>query len=465
MTEISALTDGGLIQDTDLFVVSRGGAGRRISGSRFVKTNGDGNSALVGDAILAAGQTLNSGTGNLIGGDGGANTILYTGSAALLLRNAADSATLLTITNAGAISANGTLDILGAIRQNGQQVWHAGNFDPTNYMPKSGGTFTNAVTGVCFHGTGYTAPAGASTTLGFTGGSGFVQAYDGAAFLPLRLIGSQVTLEFEGTPVGTVTAAGMAIAGTLSATGAITQNGNQVWHAGNFTPSAKADLASPALTGTPTAPTAAPGTNTTQIATTAFVAALGALKADLASPALTGTPTAPTAAKATNTTQLATTAHVKLVAADYAPLAGGATFTGQVYASAGARTSGGSYAAGQALWYTDATLGTVLTASAGSGSDFLLTSRAGAQVLDVVTNTVNLRAYGELSVAGKLSRATNFHLDIVGGKPRLTFDTNTYVEYDSATSKVRLVIGGTTVLSVTAADLKVLGDITGNTAP
>lgn len=33
----------------------------------------------------------------------------------------------------------------------------------------------------------------------------------------------------------------------------------------------KADLASPALTGTPTAPTAAGGTNTTQIATTAFV--------------------------------------------------------------------------------------------------------------------------------------------------------------------------------------------------
>lgn len=33
----------------------------------------------------------------------------------------------------------------------------------------------------------------------------------------------------------------------------------------------KANLASPALTGTPTAPTAAAGTNTTQVATTAFV--------------------------------------------------------------------------------------------------------------------------------------------------------------------------------------------------
>ena len=36
---------------------------------------------------------------------------------------------------------------------------------------------------------------------------------------------------------------------------------------------AKAPIASPALTGTPTAPTAAAGANTTQIATTAFVAA------------------------------------------------------------------------------------------------------------------------------------------------------------------------------------------------
>ncbi|MGL4427786.1 MAG: phage tail protein [Silvania sp.] len=115
----------------------------------------------------------------------------------------------------------------------------------------------------------------------------------------------------------------------------------------------KAPLASPALTGTPTAPTAAPGTNNTQLSTTAFVqaalaalvnsspavldtlgelaAALGndpnfattmanalGLKAPLASPALTGIPTGPTAAKTVNTIQLATTAFVKAVVADYA---------------------------------------------------------------------------------------------------------------------------------------------------
>ena len=133
----------------------------------------------------------------------------------------------------------------------------------------------------------------------------------------------------------------------------------------------KAPLASPALTGAPTAPTAAAATNTTQIATTAFVqealsaagagdmsksvydttnngkvdvaenaeavpwtgvtgkpssfvpsahnhpmsevtgldAALAAT-APLASPGLTGTPTAPTATGGTNSTQIATTAFV-----------------------------------------------------------------------------------------------------------------------------------------------------------
>lgn len=101
----------------------------------------------------------------------------------------------------------------------------------------------------------------------------------------------------------------------------------------------KAPLASPALTGTPTAPTAAVDTNTTQIATTAMVlgqaasatplingtAAVGTstryargdhvhptdtTRAALASPTFTGTPAAPTAALSTNTTQLATTAFV-----------------------------------------------------------------------------------------------------------------------------------------------------------
>ena len=83
----------------------------------------------------------------------------------------------------------------------------------------------------------------------------------------------------------------------------------------------KAPSTSPALTGTPTAPTAAPLTSTTQVATTEFstlavavetarAIAAEALKAPLASPTFTGTPTAPTATVGTSTTQIATTAFV-----------------------------------------------------------------------------------------------------------------------------------------------------------
>lgn len=70
----------------------------------------------------------------------------------------------------------------------------------------------------------------------------------------------------------------------------------------------KAPLASPTFTGVPAAPTAAFGTNTTQLATTAFVTGY---YAPIASPTFTGTPVAPTAALGTSTTQLATTAFAQ----------------------------------------------------------------------------------------------------------------------------------------------------------
>jgi len=75
-----------------------------------------------------------------------------------------------------------------------------------------------------------------------------------------------------------------------------------------------APINSPNFTGVPTAPTPAAGTNTTQLATTAFVReALPDLTtyAPINSPILTGTPRAPTAGAGTNTTQIATTAFVQ----------------------------------------------------------------------------------------------------------------------------------------------------------
>jgi Chaperone of endosialidase len=90
--------------------------------------------------------------------------------------------------------------------------------------------------------------------------------------------------------------------------GAVTLLANDIQAAGG------AIVASPAFTGSPTAPTPPPGDNSLRIATTAFVAAAiaagGTGYAPIASPAFTGIPTAPTAATGTNTTQLATTAFV-----------------------------------------------------------------------------------------------------------------------------------------------------------
>lgn len=85
-----------------------------------------------------------------------------------------------------------------------------------------------------------------------------------------------------------------------------------------------APIASPTFTGTPAAPTAAADTNTTQLATTAYV--IGQAYAKLASPTFTGTPTLPTGTICTtqaaddSSTKAATTAFVLGQAATQAEL-------------------------------------------------------------------------------------------------------------------------------------------------
>ena len=91
-------------------------------------------------------------------------------------------------------------------------------------------------------------------------------------------------------------------------------DGTNLYNA-NVSTAGLAPIASPGLTGTPTTPTASPGSNTTQIASTAFVqaaitAAVASL-APLASPTFSGVPTVPTAAPGTNTLQAASTAFVQ----------------------------------------------------------------------------------------------------------------------------------------------------------
>lgn len=165
-------------------------------------------------------------------------------------------------------------------------------------------------------------------------------------------------------PSGYVTSAGAASAAPVQSvagrTGAVTLTHTDItdWTA-SLAPYAL--LASPALTGTPTAPTAAVSTNTTQLATTAFVLGQAATVAPLmdgaaavgtsllyarqdhvhptdtslapiANPTFTGTPAAPTPPTANSSTRLATTAYVQAnLTGGYLPLTGG-TLTGQLYA-------------------------------------------------------------------------------------------------------------------------------------
>lgn len=215
---------------------------------------------------------------------------------------------------------------------------------------------------------------------------------------------------------------------------------------GNVDNESKATMfSSAALTGKPTAPTAAAGTNTTQIATTAFVQAAVSQKADitgnagsadklassvtislsgdvtgsvtfdgsedvsisavvaddshnhtianvdnlqttldgkapLASPTLTGTPKAPTAAAGTNTTQIATTAFVTTAVANKTSVA--------------SATKATQDASGNVITTTYATKGELEAASTAANS---YTDTAIANLVDSAPDTLN--TLGELATA------------------------------------------------------------------
>jgi hypothetical protein len=215
---------------------------------------------------------------------------------------------------------------------------------------------------------------------------------------------------------------------------------------------------SPALTGTPTAPTAAANDNSTKIATTAFVlgqaatvapanngvAAVGAsllyarqdhvhasdtTKANLASPAFTGVPTAPTAAANNNSTQLATTAYLdtKLAAANgIATLDGSGKLTSaQIPASL---VGAVQY---QGTWNAN-TNSPALASGVGTKGQYFKVSVAGATTIDTISqwnvgdtiifdgttwDKIDGIANEVLSVAGKTGVVTLAVADITGAAP------------------------------------------------
>jgi hypothetical protein len=115
---------------------------------------------------------------------------------------------------------------------------------------------------------------------------------------------------------------------TSPVNGDVWTDSNNVFYRLNSVTQTVAPLDSPVFVGAPTAPTATNDSNSTAVATTAFVknikvltdAAL-ALKAPLASPTFTGTPLSVTPATTDNSTKIATTAYavskIAYVIADY----------------------------------------------------------------------------------------------------------------------------------------------------
>jgi hypothetical protein len=176
-------------------------------------------------------------------------------------------------------------------------------------------------------GSGYTLPEATTTTLGgVIVGSGISVNAGTISVSASNIVSSGAGISISGS--GVISALVQTVAGVSPTAG------NVPLAVSNIT--GAAPLASPAFTGVPTAPTAISTTNNSQIATTAFVQSLisssagvlsfngrtGAVTlqagdlapfnlAPLASPALSGVPTAPTASPGTDTTQLATTAFVQ----------------------------------------------------------------------------------------------------------------------------------------------------------
>lgn len=174
-----------------------------------------------------------------------------------------------------------------------------------------------------------------------------------AEYAEAQAMAARIAAEAASDPLGSATTAeGKAItaatakANTAQANAEATGAGNVVGERerAEAAEALRAPLASPALTGTPTAPTPAEGDNSMKVSTTAYAdraadearedaetasdkageakaekeraEAAEALKAPLASPTLTGTPVAPTATPGTKTTQIATTAFVGKAASE-----------------------------------------------------------------------------------------------------------------------------------------------------
>ena len=221
-----------------------------------------------------------------------------------------------------------------------------------------------------------------------------------------------------------------------------------------------APLASPALTGSPTAPTQTTGDNSTKIATDQFVTtavgtettraeAAEALLAPLASPALTGTPTAPTKTALTNNTDIATTAYTDSAVATETTRAE----TAEALALAKANNLSDVADAGSSRWH--------LSASALSSAAAVATSNVSLSAPGATIDGYSLQSNDEVLLTAQSTASQNGIWIWSGASSALVrpneFPTGGVVKRGRTVAVVNGTLGANTqwLLAATAAGLTI----------
>jgi hypothetical protein len=135
-------------------------------------------------------------------------------------------------------------------------------------------------------------------------------------------------------------------------------------------------------------------------------------KADLASPALTGTPTAPTAAVSTDTTQVATTAFVQAATPTAAVINALVYPVGSIYFNMAVSTNPNTLL-GMGTWVAYAT-GQVLVGIEGSGTFDALDESLGAETASASTTGSHTLTIAEMPAH---THSTGIGTDTSGGSP------------------------------------------------
>ena len=284
-------------------------------------------------------------------------------------------------------------------------------------------------------------------------------------------------------------AIGGAVVSWNGRTGAVTLNLSDVTSAGG------APLSGPGFTGIPTAPTATAGTATAQLATCAFVTnAVASATAGVSSfntrtgavtlqaadvsnvggallngPAFVGVPTSPTATAGTNTTQIATTAFVATAIANQSPVV--ATFNGRsgtvTLQAADVTGVGGALLASPTFTGTPA----APTPTAGDSSTRVATTAfvaSGFLPLSGGTLTSNLTVNGTLAAPGSITNIgglSNFRMINNGGNSYIGLGPNEQIQYLPGTGVYIQAAGAGDIITLQATKTNIQGCVDASNAP